>query len=144
MGDEVDRSRPEILENFVGCLRRLMSALARMRPNDAMVLQTQKRVSLAADALPVSVLEVSGPYLYMYRERIMSDDPAVWQQFFRPGAFDQDLQDAEDPNKRDAAAHLIPAIQEIVSGMPRVRQAEYIETVRTLLDDYMDWLLLAA
>ena len=139
---EVDRTIPEIVLGFVSTLRRLMTTLATRNPNDIIVVRAQKRLSLAADTVPVTIMEIAGPYLYQYRKDILNEDPAVWGRFFQPGAFEKDLAAAEDVTKRDAAEYLIPKIQEIVGGMAAEKQEEYIETVRNLLDDYMDWHLL--
>lgn len=140
---DVDRSEGEIVNNFVSTLKALMNDLAKRRPSDAIVGRARKRLNTAADMFPITIMEIAGPYLYQHRKDILSEEMATWQRFFTdPNAFKADLESAEDASKRDAAEYLIPKIQEIVGGMEDAKQSEYIETVRELLDDYMDWHLL--
>lgn len=140
---DVDRSEGKIMNNFVGTLKKLMNDLAKRRPSDAIVDRARKRLNTAADMFPITIMEIAGPYLYQHRKDILSEEMATWQRFFTdPNAFKADLESAEDASKRDAAEYLIPKIQEIVGGMEDAKQSEYIEIVRDLLDDYMDWHIL--
>lgn len=140
---EPQLSLAQIVQTFVSTLKRLMADLARRVPNDATIARAQKRLVLASDAVPVDILTVAGPYLYNYREAIYSDDETVWKRFFDggPETFQQDLESAEDPTKKDAAEYMIPKIQTIAHGLVPEEQRQYLEATRDLLDSYLDYLV---
>ena len=143
MADYVpDRTIPEIVTSFVGKLCTLMADAARRSPGDAVIARAQKRLRAAADMLPVDIISVAGPFLFAHRDTIMSDDPAVIERFFAPGAFDADLAKAEDQSKKDIAVYMIPKIQETARQLSADDRQGYIETLQCLLDDYMDWQIL--
>lgn len=134
-----------IVNDFVGTLKRLMKTLAETFPNDAVVARTQKRLQLAASAAPTRVLMVSGGYLFKYREYIYSGDEEVWSQFIdgeKRSAFDSDVAAAENPEDRSEASHIIPLIQGIAKGLDRKGRQEYHGVVQSLLDLYLDYLVL--
>lgn len=143
MSDAIDRTQPEIVESFVSAMRSLMADIARRRPGDPIIDRARKRLNMAADLMPVDVLMIAGPTLYEHRDDIYAEDNAKWQRFFTtPDVFRNDLEQAEDVTKRDIAEYMIPKVQEIASSMTTAEQLEYIEIVRSLLDDYIDWRIL--
>ena len=132
----------QIVLNFVSILRELLVDLARRRPNDEVVDRARKRLNLAADMIPVDVVEITGPYLYKYRDVIYAEDLKDSLRFFNdPNCFDEDLQSAEDASRRDIAAALIPKVQQIARQMDQKTQKVYIGKVQDLLDLYLDFLV---
>jgi hypothetical protein len=136
------RTEHEIVDSFVSVLRSLMNDLAKRRPDDATVGRVKKRLSIAAEAVPVTIIEIAGPVLYQYRDEIFSGNRSTWKRFFTdPDVFNNDIAQSTDEGRRDIATDMIPKIQEIVGSMPSCQHDKYIEIVRDLLDDYLELLV---
>jgi hypothetical protein len=130
------------VRDFNRRLKLLMVELARLRPNDASIARTQKRLVLASDQCPELVLDWTGQTLFRYNESIYSDDPKVWEKFFTPGdtsLFEDSLGRSKNSADRSDAEKIIYEVQTLVSKFDQAKKVEYIETVRILLDYYLEW-----
>lgn len=129
------------MNDFFRRLKKLMAELAGLRPNDAAIARTQKRLVLACDMAPAQTLEWTGEALFRYQESIYSDDPAKWGRFFTPGdtsVFADALGTSNQADRGDAEK-IIYEVQVLASAMTPEKQLGYIETVRILLDYYLEY-----
>lgn len=143
--EEETRTREEVVHSFIKTAKALAIDLHQRFDGDPTIDRIKKRIILAANALPIHIVEVAGPYIYRYREVIYSDDETVWGQFFEPNSgniFSEDIGRAKDAENRDLATYLIPKLQALARGETSEVRKAYVDKTRELLDDYLDYLVL--
>jgi hypothetical protein len=123
-------------EGFVASLKLLMADLCRRFPQDALVDRMRKRISLAADVCPTTLVELVGSHLYPYREQIYGENA----DFFLDSEFREEYARATDDEKVAIAVHVVPKVKQAWrEAGPEEREA-YAEAVQGLLDDYIEYL----
>lgn len=133
MGDKVEH-----VNTFIRLVKKLVSRLSEKFGNDAQVRAIKNKLTLASDMLPVNVVEITGKYLYKYRDQIVAEDEA----FFVNNDFDDDLANADDPEDAELAALLIPKLRAAYYSSTKAEIADYIEIVGEMLDSYLEYRLL--
>ena len=127
-----------LIEDFNSALRELACDLADRYPSDAAVGRAKKRTLFAIDVNPVCAIETVGPYLYAYREQILADD----EGFFLENDFGAELRAGADREKTGLASCVIARVKGAWGGIGPAEKRAYKETVRSLLDSYIDYLVL--
>lgn len=124
------------VEAFVATCKTLMTDLCARYPNDPLVDRMKKRIILAADICPITLVEFVGSHLYPYRERIYSEDAS----FFLENEYEAEFERATDAEKVAIAAHLLPKVKQAWRDATPAEQEMYAELVQSLLDDYIEFL----
>lgn len=140
-----DELRPfEVVVNeFLRKLKFLTNDMRRRFPGDAVIDRAHKRIMLAADLLPVDVIDAMGPYLMRYQEEIDSDDPEVWARFYAEGSenvFQADVRSAKDAENQELATYIVPRLQAHARQESFEVRRDYLLRARGLIDDYLDYL----
>jgi len=127
-----------LVDKFLSQLRKIMLRLTRQYPEDADFRRLQKRLSLAIDATPMGVMEIVGEKLHPYAEKILSDDEAVWGEFFNENYFDADIKKAEAQESRREAGQVVPKRQRLIGALDKKQKISYLDMVRELVDIWID------
>ncbi len=126
------------VNEFNSTLKRLTVDLVTRYPDDPKIARAQKRINLAIDASPVTIIEIVGPYLWKYRKEICTGQA----EFFMTNDYDTELQESEDAEKADIAAYIIPKVKDAWRAAKQPERDAYTETVQDLLDSYMEYVAL--
>jgi len=124
------------VEAFVSTVKTLMADLSARYPHDPLVDRMKKRIALAADICPITLVEFVGSHLYPYRERIYGEDDS----FFLDNAYEEEFERATDAEKVAIASHLVPKVKQAWRDATLDEREIYAELVQSLLDDYIEYL----
>jgi len=125
---------PKLVNDFARVLRRLVTAAAKHFPEDDTMATIKRRVHLALSASPVQAMQQVGEELYERRELLLLDDEELLAHLL---AIDYA---AEIKQLDPAAMGLIPQAKKLLADMPRQKQEFYLDSLRDLLDYYMEYL----
>lgn len=134
--------RSAAVVKFITRLKKLVVALTRQAPGDAVIIGIQRKVTLGSDLVPTQLVEMVGATMYQYHESLYSNDPAVWKQFFDPGdqsRFQSALERSGDDETRATAEHIIKRTQSVVCRLSDSEQRGYLEIAREMLDLYLEY-----
>jgi len=123
------------VEGFNSGIRTLVSKLAEIYPDDAMVYRIRKRINLALDVDPLFIVNITGPQLLRYSEKIYAKDFT----FFVANDYDAELKESVDAGRMEAAAYLIPKVKESAVALPEDERKKYMEVIVDMLDNYIDF-----
>ena len=130
----------EYVENFNHNMKVLTRDLARRFPNDAIASRIQKRVAAITAIDPIAIIDMVGPKIYEYRERIYSEDDATVEEFALNYNFAEEVKKSEDAEDADTAAYLIPLIQKNLRISSSEEKKGYRKILVNLLDDFIEYL----
>jgi hypothetical protein len=126
------------VEEFNGILKKMACNLVVLYPTDARIVRAKKRILLAMDMDPISIIDAVGPYLYCYREGIYAGDA----DFFIGNAYDAELKESVNAEKADLVSYIIPKVKEAWKVSDAGQREAYKVTVQALLDVYIEYLAL--
>lgn len=126
-----------VVDVFTGIIRRLAIDLSTHYPNDAIIYRAKRQILLAIDFDPIRIIKTAGPRLYHYREQIYAGN----DEFFVHNNYDEELKRIAR-SKSDVTAYIIPKIKEAWGVSGEAEKIAYRESVRDLLDAYVEFLTL--
>lgn len=130
----------EIIESFIRTLRRLTTEMMARFPDDPIVAQAKRQISVAADMIPSQIVSQEvGPYLYKYRDYILSEDREMAERFFLPLDFEEDIEQLDDTDRAQTTRHIIRRVKDAWQVVPEEDKNRYHEEVQSLLYDYIDF-----
>lgn len=128
----------EQVTTFNSTLMRLTNDLVARYPQDPQIARAQRRISLAIGGIPLTIMDIVGPYLWKYRAEICNGE----EEFFLKNSYDSELSESEDSEKADIAAYIIPKVKDAWKEADPAEKKAYTETVQNLLDAYTEYLVL--
>ena len=78
----------EHIHNFCHTIKVITTDLMKRFPNDPIVYRAHKRIITIIQIDPKLVIDMCGPYLYQYRDKIYSDDVDESSSFFIENEYD--------------------------------------------------------
>ena len=81
----------EHIHGFCNTLKIISTDLMRRFPQDPMVYRAHKRIITIIGIDPKLVIDICGPYLYQYRDKIYSDDVDESSSFFIENDYDREI-----------------------------------------------------
>jgi hypothetical protein len=133
----------EYINNFCQTIKIITNDLMKRFPNDPVVYRAQKRVMAIINIDPKLVIDVCGPYLYQYRDKIYSDDVDESSSFFIENEYDKEIKEASGGEKLELATYIIPKMKECAVSLPLEEKKQYKDFATNLLDDYIEYLAAA-
>lgn len=123
----------------------LTADLCKRFPEDAKIVRVKKRIALAVDTSPLFVIDLTGGYLYEYRTQIYgAADDLTKADFFLENKYDKEIKSAKSEEKTDIVKYIMPKVKDAWSQMDTKGKQVYADCVAELLDDYIEYKLLAA
>jgi len=123
---------------FNSIIKKLILELSILYPSDTTIRQIKKRIFLIIDIDPIRIIDIVGPYLYKYREKIYAGD----SDFFTKNDYDAELNYAEDIEKANIAAYIIQKVKIAWVKSDFDQKESYKNIIQTLLDIYLEYLIL--
>jgi hypothetical protein len=133
----------EFINNFCQTIKIITNDLMKRFPNDPVVYRAQKRVMAIINIDPKLVIDVCGPYLYQYRDKIYSEDVDESSSFFIENEYDKEIKEASGGEKLELATYIIPKMKECAVSLPLEEKKQYKDFAISLLDDYIEYLAAA-
>jgi len=124
-----------LVEEFNRILKRLTCGLAAKYPADPAIDRARKRMTLATDVSPESIIDAVGPYLYAYRKQ-------VYEGFSTKNDYIAELQKTVSAEKAGPASDIILKVAEAWGASATPEERAYRELVQSLLDVYLEYLAL--
>jgi hypothetical protein len=125
----------KICRGFNGILKRIVGDIKRAYPSDVKVIRTHKALSLLSDAGPIDTMKKTGKYLYKYRKQIM-----IGGDFFNTHDFGADLDGISDSDEADLTGYIIAKVRELAPSLTKEERGLYLDSVRDMLDYYLEYL----
>lgn len=139
MEEKIRGHKARLAERFNAILRTLSKSLAERAPEDAALRRRHVQLGLVFDALPFAAVELAGPYLYKYRDQILSGEAAERDAFFLACDFDDDLAASENAGRASAVADLIPRVKAAALRLGEGERQEVHALVVELLYLHIDY-----
>ena len=130
----------EHIHNFCHTIKVITTDLMKRFPNDPIVYRAHKRIITIIQIDPKLVIDMCGPYLYQYRDKIYSDDVDESSSFFIENEYDKEIKEASGGEKLELATYIIPKMKECAVSLPLEEKAQYKDFATSLLDDYIEYL----
>ena len=130
----------EYVNSFCHTIKIISTDLMRRFPNDPMVYRAHKRITTIINIDPKLVIDVCGPYLYEYRDKIYADDIEESSSFFVENEYDREIKENTGGEKLELAKYIIPKMKECALSLPRDEKQEYKDLSINLLDDYIEYI----
>jgi len=130
----------EYVNNFCHTIKIITTDLVRRFPEDPVVYRAQKRINAIISIDSKMVIDLCGPYLYQYRDKIYSDDVDESSSFFIENDYDKEIKEASGGEKLELAKYIIPKMKECALSLPYEEKKQYKEFASNLLDDYIEYL----
>ena len=127
-----------LVEDFNRIIKSMVLKLVTLYPTDPRIDRAKKRVMLAVDIDPISIMHNVGPYLYKYRTQIYAGN----DQFFIDNTYDAEFAESVDAEKADLSAYIMPKAKCAWRESGSLERHTYKETVQELLDLYVEYLAL--
>ena len=130
----------EHIHGFCNTLKIISTDLMRRFPQDPIVYRAHKRIITIIGIDPKLVIDICGPYLYQYRDKIYSDDVDESSSFFIENEYDKEIKENTGGEKLELAKYIIPKMKECALTLPYDEKKQYKEFASNLLDDYIEYL----
>jgi hypothetical protein len=130
----------EYVNGFCHTIKVITTDLMRRFPEDPVVYRAHKRIVTIIGIDPKMVIDICGPYLYQYRDKIYSDDVDESSSFFIENEYDKEIKEYSGGEKLELAKYIIPKMKECALTLPYDEKKQYKEFASTLLDDYIEYL----
>ena len=132
----------EYVNSFCQTIKIIATDLTRRFPNDPMVYRAHKRIITIIGLDPKMVIDVCGPYLYEYRDKIYADDVDESSSFFVENDYDREIKNSSGGEKLELAQYIIPKMKECALTLPLDEKQQYKDLSVNLLDDYIEYIAL--
>ena len=130
----------EYVNGFCHTIKVITTDLMRRFPEDPIVYRAHKRIVTIIGIDPKLVIDICGPYLYQYRDKIYSDDVDESSSFFIENEYDREIKESSGGEKLELAKYIIPKMKECALTLPYDEKKQYKEFASNLLDDYIEYL----
>ena len=130
----------EHINNFCHTIKIITTDLMRRFPEDPIVYRAHKRVITIIGIDPKLVIDICGPYLYQYRDKIYADDVDESSSFFIENEYDREIKESSGGEKLELAKYIIPKMKECALTLPYDEKKQYKDFATNLLDDYIEYL----
>jgi hypothetical protein len=130
----------QYIHSFCKTIQIITNDLKKRFPDDPVVYRAQKRVMTIIGIDPKLVIDVCGPYLYQYRDKIYSDDVDESSSFFIENDYDREIKESSGGEKLELATYIIPKMKECAIQLPLEEKKQYKDFATSLLDDYIEYL----
>ena len=130
----------EHIHGFCNTLKIISTDLMRRFPQDPIVYRAHKRIITIIGIDPKLVIDICGPYLYQYRDKIYSDDVDESSSFFIENDYDREIKENTGGEKLELAKYIIPKMKECALSLPLDEKKQYKDFAANLLDDYVEYL----
>lgn len=130
----------EYVNGFCHTIKVITTDLMRRFPEDPVVYRAHKRIVTIIGIDPKMVIDICGPYLYQYRDKIYSDDIDESSSFFIENDYDREIKESSGGEKLELAQYIIPKMKECALSLPYDEKKQYKEFASNLLDDYIEYL----
>ena len=127
-----------LIEEFNRIFKHLACDLATKYPTDATIDRIKKRIILAVNINPISIIDIVGPYFFTYRTQVYSGD----EKFFIENDYDTKLLPNIDAEKADLISYIIPKVKQAWRASSISERDDYVMTIQSLLDVYIEYLAL--
>jgi hypothetical protein len=129
----------EYVNGFCHTIKVITTDLMRRFPEDPVVYRAHKRIITIIGIDPKMVIDICGPYLYQYRDKIYSDDIDESSSFFIENEYDREIKESSGGEKLELAQYIIPKMKECALTLPLDEKKQYKEFAINLLDDYIEY-----
>jgi len=129
----------EYVNGFCHTIKVITTDLMRRFPEDPVVYRAHKRIITIIGIDPKMVIDICGPYLYQYRDKIYSDDVDESSSFFIENEYDREIKESSGGEKLELAQYIIPKMKECALTLPLDEKRQYKEFAINLLDDYIEY-----
>jgi len=130
----------EFVNNFCHTIKIITTDLMRRFPDDPVVYRAHKRIITIISIDPKMVIDLCGPYLYQYRDKIYSEDVDESSSFFIENEYDKEIKESSGGEKLELAKYIIPKMKECALSLPFDEKKQYKEFASNLLDDYIEYI----
>ena len=130
----------EYVNNFCQTVKIISTDLMKRFPNDPIVHRAHKRIITIISIDPKLVIDMCGPYLYQYRDKIYSEDVDESSSFFIENDYDKEIKENSGGEKLELAKYIIPKMKECALSLPLEEKKQYKDFVSSLLDDYIEYI----
>jgi len=130
----------EFVHSFCNTLKIISTDLMRRFPQDPIVYRAHKRIITIIGIDPKLVIDICGPYLYQYRDKIYSEDVDESSSFFIENDYDREIKENTGGEKLELATYIIPKMKECALSLPFDEKKQYKDFASDLLDDYIEYL----
>lgn len=130
----------EYIHSFCNTIKIITTDLMRRFPQDPVVYRAHRRVITIIGIDPKLVIDICGPYLYQYRDKIYSEDVDESSSFFIENDYDREIKESTGGEKLELATYIIPKMKECALSLPLDEKKQYKDFASNLLDDYIEYL----
>jgi hypothetical protein len=130
----------QYIHNFCHTIKVITTDLMKRFPNDPIVYRAHKRIITIIQIDPKLVIDMCGPYLYQYRDKIYSEDVDESSSFFIENEYDKEIKENSGGEKLELAKYIIPKMKECALSLPYDEKKQYKEFTSNLLDDYIEYM----
>ncbi len=122
------------MAKFNGKIRLLISWLAKKYPLNADIDRAKKRINMAIETWPVTIIQDVGTHLYNYKETVFCVDES-----FLANTFKKELEEGVDETKVSLCRIIIPKVKEAYEISPPKVKQDCKDIVIELLDIYIEY-----
>jgi hypothetical protein len=130
----------QFVDSFCHTIKIITTDLMRRFPEDPVVYRAHKRIITIIGIDPKAVIDICGPYLYQYRDKIYSEDVDESSSFFIENDYDREIKENTGGEKLELAKYIIPKMKECAVSLPYDEKKQYKDFASNLLDDYIEYL----
>ena len=112
-------------------------------PNDPVADRVKKRIKLATDFVSSYTIELAGPYLFKFKDKIYAMNDGTYN-FFLNYNFDTEIKKVETKSVAESVIHIIQLLKSLFVRLDAQSKQDYSALVISLLDDYVDYAIAKA
>jgi len=129
----------QYITSFCHTITIIATDLMKRFPNDPVVYRAHKRIVTIIKMDPKMVIDLCGPYLYQYRDKIYAEDVDESSSFFIENDYDKEIKESSGGEKLELAQYIIPKMKECALALPYDEKKQYKDFVTSMLDDYIEY-----
>ena len=105
------REQDSRVDRFNRIIKTLVNEMAARDPADAKLERARNQVIIATREVPTRVIQTAGPYLYKYKDTILSPDPREAERRLRANTFKKEFDAAGPSEKKETSVYIMERLR---------------------------------
>lgn len=129
-------------EWFSRIVRALVNEMVARDPTDGTLERARNQLMIATREVPTRVIETAGPYLYRYREIILSPDPLAAERHLRSQSYQNEFDAAGPSENKDTSQYIMQRLRNWWHDRSEAEFMVFYPSLQEMTRVYLEYLLL--